>query len=121
MNSKNKNIRDLYREINEFKSGYQPRSNLIIDENGDLLAASNSIVNRLKSYFSQLLNVHDVSDVRQIEIHTAELLIPVPSPSPIAELKKYKSPGSDQIPAELYQTGGETLVSDPQTRQVNLE
>jgi hypothetical protein len=29
----------------------------------------------------------------------------------IAKLKKYKSPGSDQIPAELIQAGGETLVS----------
>jgi hypothetical protein len=29
----------------------------------------------------------------------------------IAELKKYKSPGSGQIPAELYQAGGETLAS----------
>jgi hypothetical protein len=28
-NSKNKNIRDLYRGINEFKNGYQPRSNLV--------------------------------------------------------------------------------------------
>jgi hypothetical protein len=27
-----------------------------------------------------------------------------------AKLKKYKSPGSDQILAELYQAGGETLV-----------
>jgi hypothetical protein len=27
-NSKNKNIRDLYRGINEFKKGYQPRTNL---------------------------------------------------------------------------------------------
>jgi hypothetical protein len=27
MNSKNKNIRDLYRGINYFKEGYQPRSN----------------------------------------------------------------------------------------------
>jgi hypothetical protein len=29
----------------------------------------------------------------------------------IAELKKYTSQGSDQIPAELIQLGGETLVS----------
>jgi hypothetical protein len=27
MNSKNKNIRDLHRGINDFKKGYQPRSN----------------------------------------------------------------------------------------------
>jgi hypothetical protein len=38
MNSKNKNIRDLYRGINEFKRGYHPRSNFVRDENGDLLA-----------------------------------------------------------------------------------
>jgi hypothetical protein len=60
-----RNIRDLYRGINEFKRGYQPRSNLVKDENGDLLADSNTILNRWKCYFSQLLNVHNVSDVRQ--------------------------------------------------------
>jgi hypothetical protein len=66
-NSKNKNIRDLYRGINEFKSGCQPRNNLVKDENGDLLTESHSILNRWKNYFSQLVNVHNVSDVRQIE------------------------------------------------------
>jgi hypothetical protein len=50
--------------INEFKMGYKPRNNLVKDENGDLLADSNTILSRWKSYFSQLLNVHDVSDVR---------------------------------------------------------
>jgi hypothetical protein len=79
MNSKNKNIKDLYRGINEFKSCYQHRSNLVKDENGDLLADSNTIVNRWKNYFSQLLNVHNVSDVGQMEIHTAEPLVPDPS------------------------------------------
>jgi hypothetical protein len=51
--------------------------------------------------------VHNVSDVRQIEVHTAEPLVPGPSclevESPIAKLKKCKSPGSDQIPVELSQ------------------
>jgi hypothetical protein len=37
-NSKNKNIRDLYRGINKFKKGYQPRTKLVKDERGDLLA-----------------------------------------------------------------------------------
>jgi hypothetical protein len=46
MNSKNKNIRDLYRGINEFKRGYQPRRNFVKDENSDLLADSNTILNR---------------------------------------------------------------------------
>jgi hypothetical protein len=63
-NSKNKNIRDLYRGINEFKRDYQPRSNLVKDENGDLLADSHNILNRLKNFFSQLLKVHRVIEVR---------------------------------------------------------
>jgi uncharacterized protein YaaR (DUF327 family) len=66
-NSKNKNIRYLYRERNEFKRGYQPRSNLVKYENGDLVADSHNILNRWKNYFSQLPNVDNVSDVKQIE------------------------------------------------------
>jgi hypothetical protein len=51
-NSKNKNIRDLYRGINEFKKGYQPRTNLVKNENGDLFADSPNILNRWKNYIS---------------------------------------------------------------------
>jgi hypothetical protein len=78
-NSKNKNIRDLYRGINEFMKGYQPGTNMVKQENGDLLADSHSILNRWKNYFCQLLNIHGVNDVRQTEIHTAESLLPEPS------------------------------------------
>jgi hypothetical protein len=51
--------------MNDLKRVYQPRSNIEKDENGDLLADSNNIFNRWKnySYFSQLMNVHRVSDV----------------------------------------------------------
>jgi hypothetical protein len=38
------------------------------DENGDLLADSHNILNRWKNYLSQLLNVHNVSDVRQVKV-----------------------------------------------------
>jgi hypothetical protein len=86
------------------------------DENGDLLADSHNILNRWKNYFSQLLNVHNVSDVRQIEVHTAEPLVPDPScvenEIAVAKLVKYKSPGSDQILMELIQTGYKTLLSE---------
>jgi hypothetical protein len=36
-NSKNKNVRDQYRGKIEFKSGYQPRNNLMKDKNSDCL------------------------------------------------------------------------------------
>jgi hypothetical protein len=85
------------------------------DENGDLLADSRNILNRWKNNLPQLLNVQNVSDVRQIEVHTAEPLVPGPSrlevEIAIAKLKKYKSPGSDEIPAELIQAGGDILLS----------
>ena len=67
-NSKNNNIRELYRGINDFKKGYQPRTIIVKDEKGDLIADSHSIMTRLKNYFSQLLNVHGAKDVRQEEI-----------------------------------------------------
>jgi hypothetical protein len=58
--------------------------------------------------------VRSVNDVRQTEIHTAEPLVPGPSclevEIAIAKLK-YKSPGSDQILAELIQARGEILLS----------
>jgi hypothetical protein len=96
-NSKNKNIRDLYRGLNEFKRGYQPRNNLVKDENGDLLADSHY--------------------VRQIEVHMTEPLVPGPSrlevEIAIAKLKKHKSPGSVQIPAELIQAGGSRMGTQP--------
>jgi hypothetical protein len=34
---------------------------------------------RWRNYFSQLLNVHGVEDDGQVEIHTAQLLVPEPS------------------------------------------
>jgi hypothetical protein len=74
-----KTIRDLYRRINGFKSGYQPRINLVTDQIGDLLADTHNISNRENTYFPQLLNVHSVSDDRRIEIHTGEPLVPAPS------------------------------------------
>jgi len=48
------------------------------DEKGDLVADSHTIVARWRNYFSQLSNVHVVKDVRQAEIHTAELLVHEP-------------------------------------------
>jgi hypothetical protein len=58
-NNKNKNIRHLYRGINEFKKGHQPRINIIKDENGNVLPGPQCVLNRWKNFFNQLLNVHE--------------------------------------------------------------
>jgi hypothetical protein len=48
LNSKNKNIKDLYQGIYEFTNCYQLGTNLVKDENGDLFAKSQNILNRWK-------------------------------------------------------------------------
>jgi hypothetical protein len=60
--------------------------------------------------------IYIVSGVRQLEIHSAELLVPYASlfeaEIAITDFKRFKSSGRDQIPAELIQAGGETLLSE---------
>jgi len=51
------------------------------DDKGDLVAYSHSTLASWRNYFSQLLNVRGVKDVRQTSIHTAEPLMPEPSAS----------------------------------------
>jgi len=74
-----KNIRDLYRGISHFKKGYRPRTDIVKDEKGDLVADSHSNLARWRNHIPQLLNVHGDNIVRQTEIHTTEPQVPEPS------------------------------------------
>jgi hypothetical protein len=91
--------------------GYQPRTDIVKEEKGDLVADSHSILVRWRYHFSQLLNTHGVNDVRQTETHTAEPLMPKPAAfefeMAIEELKIHISPGTDQISTELLKAGVE--------------
>jgi hypothetical protein len=94
----------------------QANLNFICIGSVTLVADSHSILARWRNHFFQLLNVRGVNDVRQAEIHTAEPLVPEPSDSEvemaIEKLKRHKSPGIDQIPAELIKAGGRTICSE---------
>jgi hypothetical protein len=57
-------VRELYRGINYFKKVYQPRTNIVKDEQGVLVVGSHSILAMWRNFFSQILNVHGVNDVR---------------------------------------------------------
>jgi hypothetical protein len=76
---------------------------IIKDESGNLLADPQSVLKRWKNFFKQVLNIHGVHDVRQLDIHTAEPLVPECSLVEVeiatGKLKSYKFPGIDQIPA----------------------
>ena len=79
-----------------------------------------SILGRWRNNFYQLLNVHGVNDVRQIEIYTSYPLLAEPSALELEKatekLKIHKSPGIDQIPAEMIKAGVEQFA----LRSVNL-
>jgi hypothetical protein len=49
-NNKNMDIRDLYRGRTEFKKGYQPRTNSVKNERGDLLVGPYTILNEWNNY-----------------------------------------------------------------------
>ena len=112
-NTKITNTTDLYRCINDFRKGHHPRTNIVMDGKSDLVPVSHSILARWRNHFSQLFNVHGVNDFRQTEIHTAE----PPEPElnafevemAIDKLKSHKSPGTEQISAEMTKAGGGTI------------
>ena len=91
--------RDLYRGISDYKKGYQPRNIIVKDEKGDLVTEPNNIFASWRKEFFQLFSVHGVSDIRHIEIHTAEPLVPELSAfeveMAIERLKVHKWPGID--------------------------
>jgi hypothetical protein len=74
-NSKITNTRVFYRSISDFKSGYQPRTNIVKTEKGDVVADSHSILAGWRNYLSQLMDVHGVNGVRETAIHTGEPLV----------------------------------------------
>jgi len=122
--SKIKNIMELYRGIIEFKKGYQSRTYIVKDEKSDLFADSHSILPRWRNHFFQLLNVHEVIDVRQTKIHTAEPLVPQLSAFEveltIEKLKSHRSPGNDKIPAELIKAGGRIIRCEIHKRIISI-
>jgi len=73
---------------------------------------------------SKLLNVCVFHGVMQTEIRAAEPLVPESSAleteMATGKLKRHKSPGVDQIPAELIKVGGRTIFSGQYT-QLHLE
>jgi hypothetical protein len=80
---------------------------------------------KLQTVFQVVIRVHRVFElIEEIaiflsdsnNIHMAEPLVPEPSlvevEIAIGKLKSYKSPGTDNILAELNKAGGETLYSE---------
>jgi hypothetical protein len=71
---------------------------------------------RWKNFFTQVINIHEVHDFRQMHIHTAEVLVPQLCLDEVEianeNLKSYKSRATKQILAELIRAVGELLYCE---------
>ena len=98
----------MHRGISDFKKDYQPRTNIVQDEKGELVTDFQSILARRRNQFSQLFSVHGVSDSRQREINT---LVPETSAHEvemgIEKLRRHISPGVGQSQQNCLKQGVE--------------
>ena len=94
----------MYRGIIDFKKGYRPRTEIVKDEKG-VLVVDPTVFSLGEGIIWMYVGL--------MYIHTAESLVPEPSAFEfemvIDKLKSHKSPGIDQIPAELIKAGGKTI------------
>jgi hypothetical protein len=95
------------------KKGYQPRTDIVNYETGNLVTDFHNILARWRKHFCQLLNACEVNNVRQTEVLTVEPLAPEPSAFEVEmiteKLREHKSTYIYQIPAELIEAVGRTF------------
>jgi hypothetical protein len=112
-NSKDKNIREMYKGIIEFKKGYQPCAYVIKKYDGITVADTTSTLSRWKRFFSNLLNVNQSTSRGGSEVYTAEPDIPEPSLIEVqlakGKLKRHKATGVYSISSEHNARGGGKL------------
>jgi hypothetical protein len=102
-----------YRGVNDFKKGYQPRTNIVKDKKGGFVADSHRSFARWRNHLSYVECTLHGDGVRRTEIQTAELLVPESSAFEVAmavcKLKRHGSPGNNEIPADLGIAEGGTI------------
>ncbi|XP_075979935.1 uncharacterized protein LOC142979060 [Anticarsia gemmatalis] len=102
--------RKFYQEVRTFKKGYQPRTQVMEDNNGNLTTSSEEIKTLWRNYFQTLLNCppleSPLSRTIPDNLEEMEPLTFTEVREAIMRLKNNKAPGIDGIPAEVWKNGG---------------
>ena len=109
------NSKRAYQLVKDLTSEKQGRSSTIQDKSGKYLTEEKEILSRWTEYCSELYNYESCGDNTVLDCSQPpeEELQPILREEveiAVASLKKGKSAGVDNIPAELVQAGGETMI-----------
>ena len=109
------NSKRAYQLVKDLTSEKQGRSSTIQDKSGKGLTVEKEILSRWTEYCSELYNYESCGDNAVLDCSQPpeEDLQPILRGEveiAVASLKKGKSAGADNIPAELVQAGGETML-----------
>ena len=109
------NSKRAYQLVKDLTSEKQGRSSTIQDKSGKCLTEEKEILSRWTEYCSELYNYESCGDNAVLDCSQPpeEDLQPILREEveiAVASLKMGKSAGVDNIPAELVQAGGETVI-----------
>ena len=109
------NSKRAYQLVKDLTSEKQGRSSTILDKSGKCLTEEKEILSRWTEYCSEMYNYESCGDNTVLDCSQPpeEDLQPILSEEDeiaVASLKKGKSAGVDNIPAELVQAGGKTMM-----------
>ena len=113
--NKNNSKRAYQLVKDQSRSEKQGRSSTIQDKSGKCLTEEKEILSRWTEYCSELYNYEScgdntVLDCSQPPEEDLQPILPEEVEIAVASLKKGKSAGVDNIPAEFVQAGGETMI-----------
>ena len=120
---KNNNSKKAFSQIKFLKNGFNPRTELIRDPNGNITGNKTNIMNIWKLYFEQILNPHknfnldlgnNVNYENEIMESGEEDGLEVPSIEEIEEslegMRNGRAPGDDGITVEMMKAGGKEVI-----------
>ena len=113
---KNNNSKKAYKLVQDLTSTKQERTTTIQDKGGTCLTEKEDILKRWTEYCSELNNYRATGDPEVFDVPPAtnnanHPILREEVEVAVKSLKKGKSAGVDNIPAELLQQGGEAIVN----------
>ena len=113
---KKNNSKKTYQLVKDLTSTKQGRTTTIQDKDGKCLTEEQDILKRWSKYCFELYNYRATGDPEVLNVHPATdndnyPILREEVEAAVKSLKKGKSATADNVPAELVQAGGETMIS----------